>query len=675
MNLIRIVTISLFTLALIACGGGGSPVKDSSNDSATDNNSTDGGTAGGSSDVTSVSGRNITFLPLSIIETSSDYSGLDQNNIHITERFYPFIDGVLLSMYNAKTLTLQEGTIDDFVITENGQVIDPLESFPILQTVGVIPTFLHTAIVIDVSGSVKNAIYNDGLNKVVSEAKSFIAQAQSSSDPVIAKQRFTIWAFGDDVKELTPNGFTEDPNVLNSALDQVLIESLGSSSRLNRAIVEAIGRYKGTGGPSAGDQEYNFLDNGQPGNRNNDLIEGVSSNRIQLSSLVLITSGKGSPPVFSDEQVKIGLESQSQEKFKTDQDNDTSAAEGSSVTENFGKPFITVLVGSDTSISSSIIENANNIIDLRNQSIDSLNFAPAVLASQQVLINQRKRQGLRYLLRYASTFRQGSNESIITTGAIDTKYSLTGANKFDEKQNVGMPSDATTYLEGVFSSVEITGANNQYLQQIININDTNVFYPATRWTNTAFANAVYAWQLDGNSLAANSTTGTVTVNASDLDASGISTLTLTNTAISQTTSIQLTSNSQPLMQIFGGSTNRPLTGKTIPKTEIDYIDLNASKIDPADPADPAVVVPESEFVYQINFQDFNVPLESYEYSLIIPALTAYDPANPTAAYDYKFIYHGVQIQKDSIDALPASLTITINNITLGTTANFTISDS
>ncbi|MBQ0731927.1 MAG: hypothetical protein KBT75_14595, partial [Oleispira antarctica] len=577
MNPIKIVSIPLLALVITACGGG-NPTNGS-----TPVNDTGTGTGTGTGDVTSASGRNVTFLPLSILETSSDYSGFDQDNVYVTERFYPFIDGVLLSMYNAKTLDSQTGTIDDFVITESGQVVDPLESFPVLQAVGAIPTFLHTAIVIDVSGSVKNTIFSDGLSKVVSEAKAIIAQAKNSSDPVIAKQRFTIWAFGGQVKELTPNGFTEDKDVLNPALDRVLTESVNSSSNLNRAIIEAVGRFTG----DAGGEEYSFLDNGQLGNSNNDLIEGVSSNRIQLSSLILITSGTNTTHAFTDEQVKVALESQSRAKFKTSQ---AAGIEDNSVTENSGKPFIVVLVGNDESTQPSITDNANNIIDLRNQDTDSLNFASSVVTSQQDLINKRKHEGLRYLLRYASPLRQGVNDRVISTGAVDTKYSLTTTKEFDSEVNVGMPWD--TYIEGVFSSVEITAANDRYLQNFININDTNVFYPATRWTNTMFINTDYEWQLDGNALTANTTTGAVTVNASDLDASGVSILTLTNKALTpeQTTSMQLTSNPQALIQIFGGSSNRPLTGKTIPVDELDYIDLNASAApeEPEDPQDPPV---------------------------------------------------------------------------------------
>ncbi|MBQ0792373.1 MAG: hypothetical protein KBT81_07505, partial [Oleispira antarctica] len=74
--------------------------------------------------------------------------------------------------------------------------------------------------------------------------------------------------------------------------------------------------------------------------------------------------------------------------------------------------------------------------------------------------------------------------------------------------------------------------------------------------------------------------------------------------------------------------------------------------------------------YQINFQDFNAPLESYEYSLSVPSgLTAFDSENPTAPYDYKLISQGIQIKQGSISP---PLTITVANTTLSTTASFTI---
>ena len=636
MNPIKIVMLSLLTFTIVACGGGGSPLQDIDTE--------DSDTTG----VTSASGENVTFLPLAILETSQEYSLLDEDNVFITERFYPYIHGVLLSTFDAATLEVTEATIDDFIITEDDELIDDDESFPILQKVGAIPTYLHTAIVIDVSGSVDD----DVLTEVVTETKALITLLQGSDDSVIANQRFTIWAFAGQVKEMT-SGFTEDKTVLDAALDAILdpnlVDEISSSSSLNEAIVEAIGRFDGPG-EGGGDTDFLYRDSDANGD-NNDLVESVSTSRIQLSSLIVVTSGTDTlgGGVFSNEQVMTAIESQSQVAFS----NDTSSTE---VTENSGKPFIAVIVGDGASIELSITDNASNIIDLRNKAAGSLSFATSTAAFQASLISTRKRDGDRYFLRYASPLRQGSHERTITTGAVDTNYSLTASIELGDFQDVGMPAEE--YYPGVISAVEITTEDNAYLQSVINIADTNVFYPATRWTSTVFANTDYTWTLDGNALTLDATTGAVTIDPSAV--TGVSTLSLTNTAISETKSIQLTVSDASLLVTYDGLTGFPLNDQTIASNDLGYIDLNADDADTA-----------AEYVFQIYYQDYNSPYESYSYSIDAPGMVEQDLDDDTAPYDYSIITGGFQIKKDSIDA-SAPVVITIRNTALNTESVFTI---
>jgi hypothetical protein len=636
MNPIKIVMLSLLTFTIVACGGGGSPLQDI----GTEDSDTTG--------VTSASGENVTFLPLAILETSQEYSLLDEDNVFITERFYPYIHGVLLSTFDAATLEVTEATIDDFIITEDDELIDDDESFPILQKVGAIPTYLHTAIVIDVSGSVDD----DVLTEVVTETKALITLLQGSDDSVIANQRFTIWAFAGQVKEMT-SGFTEDKTVLDAALDAILdpnlVDEISSSSSLNEAIVEAIGRFDGPG-EGGGDTDFLYRDSDANGD-NNDLVESVSTSRIQLSSLIVVTSGTDTlgGGVFSNEQVMTAIESQSQVAFS----NDTSSTE---VTENSGKPFIAVIVGDGASIELSITDNASNIIDLRNKAAGSLSFATSTAAFQASLISTRKRDGDRYFLRYASPLRQGSHERTITTGAVDTNYSLTASIELGDFQDVGMPAEE--YYPGVISAVEITTEDNAYLQSVINIADTNVFYPATRWTSTVFANTDYTWTLDGNALTLDATTGAVTIDPSAV--TGVSTLSLTNTAISETKSIQLTVSDASLLVTYDGLTGFPLNDQTIASNDLGYIDLNADDADTA-----------AEYVFQIYYQDYNSPYESYSYSIDAPGMVEQDLDDDTAPYDYSIITGGFQIKKDSIDA-SAPVVITIRNTALNTESVFTI---
>jgi hypothetical protein len=143
MSRIKIVSTFLIALAITACGGSPNPTNSSTtaDDTAADT----------TTDVTGVSGRNVTFLPISILETSSEYSGLDEDNLFITQVDYPYIAKKMLTVFDSQTLAPTSGKIDDFVITENDHVVDPLESFPTLQTIDAIPTYLHTGIVIDAS--------------------------------------------------------------------------------------------------------------------------------------------------------------------------------------------------------------------------------------------------------------------------------------------------------------------------------------------------------------------------------------------------------------------------------------------------------------------------------------------------------------------------------------------
>jgi hypothetical protein len=635
-----------------ACGGG-SPTKGSS--SATESVDPEtGGTADTVKDVTSASGRNVTFLPLSILETSSDYSGFEDDNIYRTQRDYPYISKYLVSVFDSTTLTSTAGIIDDFLITENGTVVDPLESFPILQPIGAIPTYLHTAIVIDVSNSVKATV---GLNPIITETKEMITAMKASSDSVIANQRFSIWAFGRNVQEIT-SGFTADATALNSALDSILTVDVKEGSNLKQAIIEAIGNYNGEGGDGS-NGDFAFRDSGST---NNDLIEEVNTDRIQLSSLILITSGSDNLNVFEDDQVKTALESQSQVIFDTA----TSSGAGTvSATKNFGKPFITVLVGNDAVTSVVITNNASNVINLKKVT-GELDYAAQVVSFQTKLITQRKRESDRNVLRYASPLRQGTHEGVLSTSAVDFKYSLTHEIKFQAPQTVGMPSEV--YIPQQVTSVEIVGENNQYLQNVININNTNTFYPATRWTSNQFAISDYVWQLNGAVQSSDLTTGAVTIDPASISSSSI--LSLTNNAISETKNIQLTAGASSGILIYDHATNQPLDGQSIARADIVYVDLNEP--DPAAEVDPdaAPIVPDE--VYSVAFQDYNTPLESYQYALSLPSWTAYDASAPEAPFDYKLFGNRIQIQKSSIDALGGSITITAANTTLVTSTSFTI---
>lgn len=627
MNPIKIVIISLFTFTIAACGGGGSPIDGSAPVS-------DAGAGDGTGDAASVSGRNVTFLPIAILETSSDYSGFSESNVFVTESEFPFIKKKMVSIFDSATLEAVGGTIDDFVITENGKVISFNESFPTLQKIGSIPTYLHTAIVIDASNSVATSV---GYDSIIIETKAMIAAMKNSSDSVISNQRFSIWAFGSRVMELT-DGFTADSAQLSSALDSIKTENFGLTSNLNQAIVEAVGNYNGQGGAGSS-SGFSFRDTI---GFNNDLIEEITTDRIQLSSLILIASGTDNLDVFSAEQVKVALESQSQVIFDQEA--------GSSGTKNFGKPFITVLVDNKDGIDAVITDNASEIINLKNET-GVLSYATKVTDFQTALIKQRKREGNRNVLRYASPKRQGSHTAVVSTSAKNFTYTLTSSLDFkNDESAIEMPS----------ALVEIAGENNQYLQNVININNTNTFYPATRWTTETYSASDYVWELDDVVLLSDTATGAVVISSASIGSSA--TLSLTNSAIGKTKNIQLTTEIAPGILIYDDNNNRPLTGQSIARADIQYVDLN--ELDPDAEVDPEVPIVQPEEVYTVVIQDYNVPLESYNYVLSTPGWTN--------LIEFKIIGNKIQIQKDAIDNLKGPITITVENQTLVTTANFTI---
>jgi hypothetical protein len=108
------------------------------------------------------------------------------------------------------------------------------------------------------------------------------------------------------VAEIT-SGFTADTAALISALDAIATSNVGSSSNLNQAIVGAVGNYDGVGGEG---NSGNFLFK-DAGSLSNDLIEEVNTDRIQLSSLILITSDTDTLNVFDNDQIKTEIELQS----------------------------------------------------------------------------------------------------------------------------------------------------------------------------------------------------------------------------------------------------------------------------------------------------------------------------------------------------------------------------
>ena len=181
----------------------------------------------------------------------------------------PIDPATLLAIANAQALNYST-IVDDVEISEN-------ESFPILQKVIGIESYLRTALVFDISGSTTHVDFVELIN----EAKDYIALAKVNSNPLIANQEFTVWVFADEPEELTA-GFTADVTTINNTLDDVVAQYNsgihGTGTSIHRAIVEATGRYS--------DSTYDFGADGD-----NDLVDYSSKAGIWLSQMVVFSSG------------------------------------------------------------------------------------------------------------------------------------------------------------------------------------------------------------------------------------------------------------------------------------------------------------------------------------------------------------------------------------------------
>lgn len=104
--------------------------------------------------------------------------------------------------------------------------------------------------------------------------------------------------------------------------------------------------------------------------------------------------------------MKVAIESQSQVVFPS-QISSAGGIEAGSITKNFGKPFIAVLVGKDKNreIEASVSSNASNILDLRDSNLTQLRFADKVAGFQKSLIELRKREGDRLFFTLCFAFQ------------------------------------------------------------------------------------------------------------------------------------------------------------------------------------------------------------------------------------------------------------------------------
>lgn len=514
-----ILVVMLSTAGLVGCGG-------DAPGSSSNAGSTDGGdsTDNGGGDTTSISG--VTYLPLSVLEASTKYSGAPEDNLFQGEHWLDqadtdaFIPAYLINPVDAATFSsVSTATASDYKLTVDGVDIDASESFPLLQKVIGTKTTLLTALVFDLSNSVDSA----NISALVTEAKAYVAAAQASSDKTIKNQYFVVWAFGQTTQDLT-TGFTTDAVAINNALDQVVAlynsRTLGGGSNLHRAIIESIGRYQ--------EDPYDFRD--PDVGPYNDLVDYAFSAGIQLSQLVLFSSGPDTFLEFSQNDMKSAVQSQSFLKYDP-----ANTADSAPAMINLYKPVFYYVIGGSSAGSaySALSEVAESTTSLTLSS-GAYNFHDDLIAKQQAAIAKRIDLSNQYVYRYAFVPRIGEHESIFASKSVGNNYSLTTAYSKDYVEtnfgSVGTPEQVLTSL------VEITGEHGEFISRArITLSEESKFAPATRWTTRTFTASNYSWAITNGSGTTNSD-GTFTVTG----VTGTATLTLTNTALSQSYSVTIT---------------------------------------------------------------------------------------------------------------------------------------
>jgi hypothetical protein len=509
-----LAAILLPCLLLIGCGGGsGSRFGDG--DSGSSGSSGSSGGSGGSGGGGSTDPTNVSYVPLLVFEAFDDFSGLGSDGLFLRDGSYPFIEIFVINPINATTLaSINDAVVANYEVTVDDIEISEDENFPVLQKVLGSPTYLGTALVFDVSGSV-NGVDIDAL---VAEAKAYVAAARASTNGTVSSQVYTVWAFGNTIEELT-TGFTGNTATIEAALDQVANRfnstALGTTTNLHRAIVQSIGRYNdGT--------NYDFSADGT-----NDLIDVTTRNYVQLSQLVLFSSGGPTALEMDQDLMTRAIQSQSFISY----DDASSAADGS--VSRYKPVFYYVVGGTSVGETYAPLRDLSEVTTQLVLSSGAYSFSAGLVQNQIDAIEKRIDVDNLYIYSYAFAPRIGDHTRIFTSKSDNFNYSLTGSYKADGFVGDGSPG---TPAQELASLVEITGPNGEYLaSQTASLSEVSTFAPATRWVNTPYGNGDYSWTQTGGTGAPNAD-GTYTVTTVTVP----TTLQLRNDLLGHTTTITVT---------------------------------------------------------------------------------------------------------------------------------------
>ena len=514
--------IFLPSLLLVGCGG------DGDFNIGNGDGSFGGGSTSGGEDTTTDSEDNntntstVSYLPLTVYEKFQSYSGFPSDGLFQGEAQFPLIPVYIINPINASSLSpVTTAIASDYKVTIDDIEIDSSENFPILQKVLGNSTELKTALVFDMTGSTSEV----NLAALVAEAKSYISKVQSHSNSIIANQQFVIWSFGEsnpaleNVNEIT-TGFTNNAGDLELALEALQLKPNAPSS-LHKAIVQAVGRYQDDTATPAID----FANDGD-----NDLLDFVTSDGIQLSQMVIFSSGPDNLLEFEQAKMEEAIQSQGFLKF------DPLDPTGS--TDNFtNKAVFYYVIGANSPGNTyEALSEVSETTDSLTLSGGAYNFSDDLILKQLNAINLRIDLDNQYIYRYAFLPRQGDHTAIFSSRTEDFNYSLTSQydsayftdNGFDI---LGAPAFELPSL------VEITGPNSEYISgSEASFQSVTTFKAATRWTSEAYLTSDYAWTITGGTGTSNidgSYTVTTVTGAS-------ATLEVENTARGETAQITIT---------------------------------------------------------------------------------------------------------------------------------------
>lgn len=546
-------------------GGGGSTGGGNTGGGSTggDSGGSGGGDTGGQTDPNSPFdlSSSFSYLNLQVLEGFDEFSGEGaggkfRSSYELPVRGVdPFISHYVMSPVDSTTLLpATNATAEDYVATVNGIEISPSESYPMLQKIIGAPQYLRTALVFDVSDSMRaSGVDESAMESLVNEAKAYVAAARASENESIANQEFVVWAFGRDVEDVS-NGFQgpADDALTNAALDQVLAHyrqrDLGSETNLHRAIVQVTGRYSDL------DKGYIFGSDGD-----NDLIDVATIDATFLSQMVVFSNGRDSFSEMNEQLMINAVQSQAFQFASVDAGNESN-------TVTLYKPvFYYVTSGVERASASQALSSNSEVVSFLTLANGEYSFATNLVQNQVAAIAKRIDLNQQYVYRFAFLPRVGGpHTEVFSTNTSGFSYSLTTTYS-EETMADTLAGAVGSAAEVLDSLVEITGPNGEYLARdidpfpinfidprinytitnVASLADVSTFAPATRWVPGPYVNSDYSWQvLAGACVCATNPDGTFTITSKSTPTV---TLQLTNNTLGASSSPFNTKNVQEIV--------------------------------------------------------------------------------------------------------------------------------